>query len=89
MSLKLEKLTQERKLTFCELRRGQKFIYFPSPSNDEGEWGYRATHYIFQRINQVQDIPGKRLIDASYNTMRTHDGILSFTDDDTPVIKIE
>ncbi|MDP2696104.1 MAG: hypothetical protein Q8O87_02515 [bacterium] len=42
------------KLTFGDLKVGDKFIVFPQPGDDAGHGGYRAAHFIFVKTKKVQ-----------------------------------
>jgi len=47
MRMKTEATKHEPKLTYGELKRGDKFIAFPLPGDNEGHGGYLGAHALF------------------------------------------
>lgn len=65
-------LTEEKyssqPLTFGELHPGEKFIDFPQDGDDNGHGGFRARHFVFQKLHDFQkekpENNAKRLVDS-------------------------
>lgn len=76
--------TENEKLTFGELKVGDKFIAFPRPGDNAGHGGYKVTHWIFQKVNVLKDNNAVR-----FNPPPT--GVKNFTSlpDSMEVIKVE
>lgn len=80
----MPKTTRSRRhrLTFGKLRRGNRFIVFPRPDNDEEDGDLQA-HWIFVKCSRIG-------IDeaASANAVRLRDGIALYFRDDEEVLKV-
>ena len=47
------------KLTFGELKLGDKFIAFPLPGDDSGHGGYKGGHVLFYKWDNGKNICAK------------------------------
>lgn len=45
-------------LTFCELKVGSCFIFFPCDGDDAGHGGYRGAHRVFMKLNSNKAYSG-------------------------------
>ena len=70
------------KLTFRELKEGNRFISFPLPGDNRGHGGFRGTNYIFQKLSMSEGSHGE-------NSVRLIDGTLSRMPDGMLVLKVE
>jgi len=72
--------TETDKLTFGELKVGDKFIAFPLPGDDSGHGGFKGTHHIFMKICEVDDL--------RFNAVRLSDGWCAHATEKMYVIKV-
>jgi len=68
----------EAKLTFGELKVGDRFIAFPLPGDNKGHGGYKGIHYICQKK--------QKLILLNYVTLCS--GVEGHMPENAPVIKV-
>ena len=59
----------ENKLTFGELKLGDRFISFPLDGDNSGHGGYKGDHYIFQKSKKGSTYFALRLMDANHSSM--------------------
>ncbi len=62
-------------LTFGELEKGDKFISLPLPGDNNGQGGFRGSHYIFTKTDQCEAVNNR--------------GASSFLPESMFVIKVE
>jgi hypothetical protein len=51
--LMLQDLSEKAKLSFGDLKEGDKFIGFPLPGDNSGYGGYKGTHYIYVKTTDT------------------------------------
>lgn len=74
---------RNEKLTFEDLKIGDRFIAFPLPGDNSGHGGYKGAHWIFMKIEIVGELSPR------YRSVRLCTGSLLKMDDSMPVIKVE
>lgn len=84
-----EELPREyhEKLTFEELKIGNRYISFPQPGDNKGHGGFKSPYYLFQKIEDIECSSDDHLVIS--NAVRLKDGRLSFFPENAPVIKVE
>lgn len=70
------------KLTFGDLKHGDKFIFFPMDGDNAGHGGYKTTHVVWMKIADVKDGFG------TLNNAVDDRGVISHMQDDTYVIRV-
>ena len=64
---------------FKDLMTGKCFISAPIPGDDNGHGGFKKPHYVFRKIDGVEDI----------NAIRLKDGTQMAMPDQMPIIEVE
>lgn len=89
------------KLTFGDLKPGDKFIGFPLPGDDAGHGGYKQSHYIYTKVEcegypfndpeyyAKNSEPGKAVPLTYFQGIRNIDKSGSIFPDTMHVLKIE
>ena len=74
MPMKIEATKHEPKLTYGELKKGDKFIAFPLPGDNAGHGGYLGGHHLF--------------VKTGLDAVKISDGSVSDIPDEMDVIKV-
>lgn len=77
-------MDQKAKLTFGELKEGERFIVLPIPGDNHGHGGLRTTHCIFLKTRRIEGFHG-----GYDNSVKLSTGIFSGMPDSMPVIRVE
>lgn len=77
----------EAKLSFGELKVGEKFIGLYLPGDNRRHGGYRKTHFIFQKLDlkniKIDELHGDE------NSVKLSTNVFSHMPDSMPVIRVE
>lgn len=84
---------KNKKLTFGELKVGDRFIFFPSDGDNSGHGGYLGTHNVFIKINPCKEIHINGTVEymsalEKVNAVSSEHGTLSQMPDEMEVIKV-